>query len=456
MRPKQLALATIALLVSSVATQAEQIDLPERYVGEFGNETTSIPAQWWQLFEDRELATLIEQSLQRNQDLAAASSRVDQAMAATGQARADLFPQLSLSGNAQRQKSLSNAYQASDYINLPAQLSFEIDLWGKVRKATRAAKADADATASLYQAAQLSIAAQVAETLFAWRASMQEERIVQASVLTRSDARDLIESRRDLGNAAEIDLARAETQLANAQADLAAVRQRSARLKNALAVLSGAHAPGFDLLKLGATLPEPISLAPGLPSAMLAARPDVAAAEQALSAAAERIGVAKTAFYPNISLTGSAGWESADFDSALSSSTEVWSLGPRLYLPIFQGGRNKARLAKARAAFDERHAVFKQRLLVALQEVQDALTVGALLEDQLRAAQRAANSAAAAAQLSRARYDNGFVSYLEVVDSERVSLTAQRQVVRLQAQRLSNSVTLIRSLGGGIPPTPRT
>ncbi|HEY0947357.1 MAG TPA: efflux transporter outer membrane subunit [Opitutaceae bacterium] len=408
----------------------------------------SLAPNWWTAFGDPALDALVERALEHNQDLRAAAARVEQARASAGLARAAFFPSLQVEADASRFRNLDQAYTTNDYVNVPATLSYELDLWGRVRRLNAGARAEAAAEANLFAAARLALVADVAQTYFALRATEREEEIVRATAATRQDARDVIAARLRGGTAAELDLARAETELATAEAELAATQQSRAALQNGLAVLVGVPASGFSLndRATAATLP---AVPADLPSTLLERRPDVAAAEQALIAANARIGVAKAAFFPAISLTGSAGYESAEFDDVFRWDKRVWSVGPRLYLPIFQGGRNRANLARSEAAYEEAVASFRQQVLVAFREVQDALTAARLLAAQAAAQERAAASARRAAQLSRTRYDAGYVAYLEVVDSERSALAAERASVRLGAQRLVAGVTLIKALGGG-------
>ena len=256
-------------------------------------------------------------------------------------------------------------------------------------------------------------------------------------------------TRRQIGAAGDVDVARAETELASAEAESSALAIRRSALQNALAVLAGAPAPTFGL---STTVDQPSALPvvpAGLPSTLLERRPDVAAAERALAAAQERIGVAKAAFFPAISLTGAAGFASGDIDRLFQADSRVWSIGPSLYLPIFQGGRNRANLERSRAAHDEAVAGFRQRVLVAFREVQDALTAAALLETQTRAQDRAVVAARRAASLAQTRYDGGLVSYFEVIDAQRTLLAAERAAAQLAAQNLNTRVALIKALGGG-------
>jgi len=186
-----------------------------------------------------------------------------------------------------------------------------------------------------------------------------------------------------------------------------------------------------------------------LPAELLERRPDIAAAERTLAAANARIGVAQAAFFPAISLTGSAGFASGDIDRLFSTDSRAWSIGPSLYLPIFQGGRNRANLERSRAAYDESVATFRQRVLVAFREVQDALTATQLLAEQSAAQDRALSSARRAASLAQIRYDAGYVAYLEVIDAQRTALATERASAQLAALRFNTSVALIKALGGG-------
>ncbi len=418
------------------------------------NPSTPAPAiapDWWTLFHDDTLNDLVTRALEHNQDLRAAAARVDQARAAAGLTRAAFLPSAQVDSVAARGRSLDTGYRDSDYALAPLTLNYEVDLWGRVRKAHRASRANAAGQAALFASARLSLAAETAQTYFALRASEREEAIVTASVETRREARDVIAARLRSGSAGELDVARAETELATAEAELAGVQQRRAVLQSALAVLAGAPAPTFALAASTANVDAstPPAIPAGLPSELLERRPDIHAAQLALVATHARIGVARAAFFPAISLTGAAGYESADFGDVFSWDQRIWSLGPRLYLPIFQGGRNRANLERAKAAYDETIANYRHRVLVAFRDVQDALTTARLLTTQIAAQDRAAASARRAAQLSRVRYDAGFVGYLEVVDSERSALAAERAVVQLNALRQFNTVTLIKSLGGG-------
>lgn len=404
-------------------------------------------------FADPALDQLLVRALTHNADLATAAARVDQARALAGAARADFYPQLAADGFAGRGRSLDTQHRTGDYAHLPGVAGWELDLWGRIRKSVTAARADAGTATAHYVAAQLSLAAEVTQTYFTLRATVLEQSTVESSITTRREARRIIADRTEIGTSSPLDLARADTELAHAQAELAAVGQRRAALGHALAVLTGDGADSFELgqdhAATSADLPRPPEIPAGLPATLLQRRPDVFAAQLAMDAASARIGVARAAFFPTIALTGSAGWESADFSNVISGDTRVWSFGPRVYLPLFQGGRNRANLNRAAAAFAEQAARYRQTVLLAFRDVRDALSATRYLAEQTDATERAAVSARRAAALSRARYDAGAVSYLEVVDADRARFETERTLTRLQGQRLVATAALIRALGGG-------
>ena len=401
------------------------------------------------VFADPALSALIDRALAENPDLQAAAARVDQARALAGAARADFFPQVVIDATAARQRNLDNNYHASDYASLPGVATWELDLWGRVRKSVKSARSDAGAAEALYAAARVSLAAEVTQTYYMLAAAAQEQATVEAGVATRRDARRIIADRAELGTSSPLDLARADTELANAEADLAAVKQRAATLRHALAALVAAEDPAAVAPSGVFALPAAPEVPADLPADLLQRRPDIAAAELAQTAASARIGVARAAFFPTIALTGSAGWESSDFSDLLSGDTRVWSFGPKVYLPLFQGGRNRANLTRAEAAFAEQSARYRATVLGAFRDVRDALAVVRFTAEQSSATERAATAARRAADLSRIRYDSGAVSYLEVVDAERSALDAERARARLRGQRLVAAASLLRALGGG-------
>ena len=341
---------------------------------------------WWKAFNDPALDELVGRALNANQTLAAAAARVEQARAAAGIARGSYLPSVGLNPSVNRARTsetTDNRFPVAESTTYRASLdaSWELDLFGRVRRLNEGARAEAAASTADFENVRLALTAEVASSYFSLRALDRETSIVTDGIALRRKALELVNARRVNGAATDFDVARAEAELASTEADTASLANRRAALQNALAVLLGEAAPNFELSTPNGELSMVPAIPAGLPSELLERRPDVAAAESALAASNARIGVAKAAFFPAISLTGSFGTASGDIDRLTNSDSKLWSIGPSLYLPIFQGGRNKANLARSRAAYEESVALFRQRVLVAFREVQDALTATQLLAD---------------------------------------------------------------------------
>jgi multidrug efflux system outer membrane protein len=454
----------LSLLVFGTGVAATDIDLPAAFrderpssvkeSAEAGASDALSRDGWWHLFGDAALDELVERALANNQDLAAAAARVEQARAAAGLARSAYWPTVVGEAAARRERTsrtTDNVLPESDTTTYraPLNVAWEIDLFGRVRHLNASARADAASVAAEFESVRLALAAEVTSTYFAFRAVGREAALVRDSVELRRHARRLAEARLTQGVSAELDVARAQAELAQTEAELAALRVRHAALHTALALLVGVAAPEFELSAPESPLGLPPRVPAGLPAQVLERRPDVAAAERALAAAQARIGVARAAFYPAISLTGSTGLASADIDALFKGDSRTWSIGPSLYLPIFQGGRNRANLARSQAAHEEAMAAFRQRVLVALREVQDALTANRLLAEQALAQDQAVTAARRASELARLRYEAGLVSFFEVIDAQRGELSAERGAAQLSGIRMNSAVALIKALGGG-------
>ena len=335
-------------------------------------------------------------------------------------------------------------------IKVPFDLNYELDLWGRVRRSFESATRDADARVAAFESLRLTLHAEVAQNYFALRASEAELASVKRTADLRKEALDLVESRFKAGSASELEQAQAETELAVVTAEVAAVERRRSELKNAIALLVGRPASDFSMAEK--PLPwdsAPPVVPPGLPGELLERRPDIAEAERDLASRNARIGVAKAAFFPTVRLTGFAGWESTDVESLFNWQSRIWSLGPSITLPIFQGSRNRATLRRAQATWVEGVANYRERVLIAFKEVQDALTASRLLGEQAVAQSRALAAAQRSAKLSRTRYNAGFVSYLEVIESERTALATERASAQLAGRRFVTSIQLIKAIGGG-------
>jgi outer membrane protein, multidrug efflux system len=419
-----------------------------------GTSSSAIPSDWWLIFDDDVLNQLEITALAANQDLRAALARVEQARAVSGVARSSYLPSFTLNPSLERERSsrtIDNprGQSLATTYTLPLDLAWELDLFGRIRRLNESTVADLAAASATFEAVRLSLTAEVASTHFTLRALDEELRVVTASIGLRRETLSLVRARYTSGNAGDLDVARAETEFAATEADAAALALRRASTQNALAVLLGKSAPDFvssNASSLGGDIP---AIPAGLPSQLLTRRPDVIAAERTLAAANARIGLAKAAFFPSISLTGNAGYASADIDELFKSDSRLWSIGPSVYLPLFQGGRNRANLARARAAYEETLATYRQRVLIAFREVQDALTATRLLAQRAEAQTRAVASSRRGVELSQKRYDAGFVSYLDVVDAQRTALEVERTNTQIAGQRWLTQVALIKALGGG-------
>ena len=421
-----------------------------------------LPDEWWKAFGSAKLNQLVAQALSSNQDLAGARARVETARALVGVKRADWFPQLGGTSNINTQRLSEAGFGA----NLPPQfgsvqdmlrrdnykasldMSYELDLWGRVKRSVESAKASALAADENLSAQRLMLAADVARNWFLLRSLDAQQAVLKDTITLRDEALKLQKSRFDGGLANEMDVTRARTEHELAKADLSAIQRQRGSAEHALAVLCGQPPSSFNVASDG-SLGAPPSLPAGMPGTLLQSRPDVRAAEAELMAASAEIGVAEASFFPAIKLIGSAGLESVKGTDFLNWENRVLSIGPSVNIPILQGGRLKANLRAAKSRYDEALAKYKQTILIALREVEDSLLDLQSYSSQ-RAALAAANKAAEeTTALARVRYDKGLASYFEVVEADRTVLTTKLSLVQLDGQRLISSVLLAKALGGG-------
>jgi len=290
----------------------------------------------------------------------------------------------------------------------------------------------------------------VAETYFLLRSIDAELATLTNTVALRQEQVHLVRSRFEGGIGNELDVARAETELATTEAETAGLSPRRAELENALALLIGSNPSQFRLSALGAEWsPKPPAIPAGLPAALLERRPDVSEAERQLAAANARIGVAKAAFFPVLRLTGSGGFVSGDIESLFNWESRAWSIGPSISLPLFAGGRNRANYRRSKADYQEALARYRQQILVAFADVENSLAAIHHLGLEAAAEDRASRNARRAYDLARARYTAGTVSYLDVVDAQRAALQTDRTRAQVTGQRFAMAVRLIKALGGG-------
>lgn len=410
--------------------------------------------EWWTLYGDATLNRLQQQAIEASPTLQGAVARRDQARAIARIDRAALYPQASVNAGAERSRTAPNARsQSPGYISetysLPVDLSYEIDLWGRVRRLSESAGALVQASEADYNNVLLGLQTDVAAGYFSLRASEGEWRLVSRNRENRQRSLDIVRRRFDLGGTGELDVKLAETELAVAESDLLALEQDRAALRYALAVLCGQMPESFSLEETNSPLPAAPVIPTGLPSELVERRPDIATAERLLASANADIGVAKAAFFPAVTLFGSAGYQSSTLDTLTRWDNRQWAIGPGITLPIFQGGRNTANYRRAQAVHAEVLANYRQSVLNAFREVETSLSDLRRLSEREVVLQRAVASSSRAAELVSLRYKSGQVSYLDVTEAERSAIANERLAMQVRGRQLVASVALIKAIGGG-------
>lgn len=334
-----------------------------------------------------------------------------------------------------------------NFYQLPLELSYEVNLWGKVTRQIEGANAREAASQASIAATTLSLTADTAQTYWALRGLDAERAIVKESIALRKETLSLVDARFQAGTVSELDVSRAKTEVATAESELIGMDRQRSELVNALALLTGRAATGFQVA-VDASLPSAPRIPAGVPADLLLRRPDIFVVERNVAAANAEIGVAQAAFYPNLRLRASGGVEGIDLSDLISTDNIVWSLGSSLTYPILGQKNLRARRDAAVANHQAVSADYKQSVLVALRETEDSLKGLDFLARQ----EDAQNSAVAAAHrtldLSKERFEAGLVSFLEVVETERTLLATKRLATSLRAQRLAVTVNLIKALGG--------
>jgi NodT family efflux transporter outer membrane factor (OMF) lipoprotein len=411
--------------------------------------------QWWRLYDDAQLDALQRDLIANSPDLAAALARYRQAQAVAKQLNSALFP--SVQGNASMQRNhdaldtpLLHLTAPLDYDTdiVGLQAVYELDLWGRVRNTVAAGNAQAAASAADLESARLSLQAQLADDYIVLRELDQEISLLNDTVEAYRQALDVTRQRFDSGITSGLDVARAQNQLDETRSQVAQTQAQRALLEHAIAALVGADASQFSLApqQVSLTLPR---VPPGLPSTLLQRRPDVAAAQRRMQAANAGIGVARAAYFPDISLSAAIGYESDQSRGWIQAPNAYWALGPNLVLDVFDAGKRKAQVAQAHAQYDEAAAQYRNVALSAFQQIEDNLS----LIERYHTADEAERSAVAAAQqaldYSMTRYQAGAVNYLDVVVSQTAALQSRIEALDITTRQLRASVQLIRALGGG-------
>ena len=427
-------------------------------------DSARLPAEWWTVFNDPALNALEQRAVRDNPGVKASAQRLLQAQAQLGVFRAAQLPTVSVGASVANSRSSAETSQGlalggrsikGNNFELGASLSYELDLWGRVRRVVEAADAQALAAQDDRDGVILLLSAQVATNYWQLRGLDAEMAILKNALATRRESEQLVEARFNGGLSNELDLSRARVERANAEADLHDVQRQRNLLEHSLATLAGVSPSAPLIAALGSSeLPQPPAIPVGLPASLLSQRPDLAASVAQLRAANAQVGVAEGAFYPSLSLTGSFGYASESLRNLADGGARQFSVGPlALSLPIFDGGRNKANLAVSKARYEEAIANHEGRLLTALREVEDALSDVQERQQQGEAQAQSQQAAARAYVVAQARYDRGVSNYLDVTDAQRSSLGADRAAVQIRTQRLLATVAVARALGAGWKPT---
>lgn len=410
------------------------------------------PQNWWRLYNDATLNNLVDRALADNQDIATASARLEQARKLSESARSRYFPAIDLGTGAERSKfrprtSGSQSSGRESSFKLQMDLSYEIDAWGKVRRQVEGARAREAAAEEMFHALRLTIASETTRTYWALRAVDADRELLSRTVALREEALGLLRRQEQVGNISGLDLSRAETEVATARTERVTLDRERAELVNAIAVLTGTVASGSSIRE-NASLPTPPRLPQSTPGELLRQRPDIRAAEHRVAAANADVGVAEAMFYPSFTIGNYAGLDTGKLSEISRMDSIVWSLGANAVLPLtgqkFLRTQRDAAIAAHRAASAE----YRQNVLSAIRDVENALQASAILARSETEARTASESATKTFDLSRRRYEAGLVSFLDVVDAERTRLENERRLNAVRAERLAVSVALAQALGG--------
>ena len=463
--PRHLHALAAALLLGGCASMAPPFDppplpVPARYAEDTGPAGALPAADWRATFTDPQLQALIAQALANNRDLRTAVLRVEEARAAQGIQRADLFPTLGAQAgvdrsrvpadlNLTRHPLLGSQYQVG--LGLA---SWEIDFWGRVRSLSDAALENYLATDAARHAVTLGLIAQVAQSELALRELEERLLLAHQAIASRKESLRIFQRRVDVGSASRLNLTQVQTLLSQAEALGAQLEQARAQQANALALLVGAPVGPAPDARLDAVHLPPLRA--GLPSDLLVQRPDIMAAEHQLRAARAQIGAARAAFFPRVALTGSLGTASAELGGLFDSDSQAWTFSPSISLPLFNAGRLRNNLNLTEVRRDIAVANYEKTVQGAFRDVSDALVARQSLAGQLAIAQSAQAAQSERARLSQLRYDHGAAAFLEVLDAQRDLLVAEQQVVQMRRALLSSQVSLYAALGGGALAAPAT
>ena len=414
--------------------------------------------EWWSVFHDDDLSTLVKQALDANQTIKIAAARLEQARASAAVQIATQFPTLSTSPSVQRQRLSGNRPSIGNFpVNspvsqannvLPFTVAYEVDLFGRRRRNIEAAQASYQGTAADLENVRLVITAELAGDYFTLRQLDTEIGILTRTVETLQKALQLVDSRHKGGVASGLDVAQEETLLNTTRTQAILLQQQRKQFEDAIAVLVGKPAPDFHIASKELNA-EPPALDAGLPSDLLERRPDIAEAERQMAVANAQIGIAKAAYYPSLNLFGNGGWQAADIAKLANVQSTFWAVGANVAETIFSGGSRRAQVQFAKAGYDASVAFYRDTVLNAFREVQDDLTGLTVLAQAKQSQQQAVDAARRTLDIASNRYTGGLVSYLDVVNAQQNLLNNEQELAVIQGQKLVTSVLLIKALGGG-------
>jgi NodT family efflux transporter outer membrane factor (OMF) lipoprotein len=410
---------------------------------------------WWKIYNDPQLNTLEEQVNVSNQNIAVAEAQFRQATSLVQASRAGLFPVVGVSSTASRTSratggsgSASRGRSTTNDFLLTGLVSWEIDVWGKIRRTVESSEASAQASAADLESIRLSMQASLAQNYFQLRALDAQKKLLDATVAEYQKYYDMTTNRYNSGVAAKSDVLKAETQLKTARAQAIDILVQRSQIEHAIAVLIGKPASLFSIISSPlAALPPTIPV--GIPSELLERRPDIAAAERLMAAANAQIGVAKAAYYPAVTLNGSGGFDAAQLSKWLIWPSHFWTIGATAAETILDFGLRSAHTDQAIAAYDASVATYRQSVLTGFQEVEDNLAALRILEEEARVQDEAVAAARQSAVISLNQYKAGTVSYLDVVTVLTILLNNERTAIDINSRRMAASVLLIKALGGG-------
>jgi NodT family efflux transporter outer membrane factor (OMF) lipoprotein len=454
--------AGLAALMTACATHERYVPPAIELPPQFKEDANWKPAQpadttargsWWQLFGDPALNALETEAAAANQTIQAAAARFAASRAALRGTRALRAPDVQATPTIVREQQSGNRASSARHVAfsdlvLPLEVSYEADIWGRVRQSVLASRGAAEASAADVAATTLSIESELAIDYFALHAVDREQQLLDDTVAAYQRAVELTQNRFTGGLASAADVAQATTQLEATRAQAVDLGAARANLEHAIAALVGRPASSFSLPPSPLDTPPP-AVPPVVPSAILERRPDVAAAERRVASASAGIGVATSALYPRVTLSGAVGFEASAFGSWLAAASNFWSIAPAAAINVFDGGRRRAAIAQARARYAESLANYRESVLSAFREVEDQLATLRVLEEESRVQDRAVAAAGQSLTLANNRYRGGVASYLEVVTAQSAALANQRTAVNLLQRRLMASVLLIEAIGGG-------